>query len=270
MADHVQYHRMSDTPDLMLSEGLYSDYNFEPHYHLDYHIGLVEEGVQKQKFRGNSVLLGHGRISIMPPGEVHDGIRYQSDQYRMKTFRISHELLDEYFGEIFETDKTVEFGGTMIESPIIWQYLLGSFQIMQRDQALNSLQAEERWFETLKPLLANLCRKQTSDITKGQLNLAQLTKVKEFCRANLENKIILDQLADLCDLSRYQFLRKFEKRVGITPHNWLTQFRLEQACSELRKGKKPVVDIATEVGFYDQSHFSKAFKQAYGVAPSKY
>jgi len=41
MQDHIQYHRVADTSELILSDGFYSEFEFKPHYHLDYHIGLV-------------------------------------------------------------------------------------------------------------------------------------------------------------------------------------------------------------------------------------
>ena len=87
---------------------------------------------------------------------------------------------------------------------------------------------------------------------------------------HLADKITLDELAALCHLGRFQFLRQFKRTVGMTPHAWLLRMRLEQACSLLAHRAGNLTDIAQEVGFFDQSHFNRAFRQAFGVAPSQY
>ncbi|WP_051221849.1 AraC family ligand binding domain-containing protein [Neptunomonas japonica] len=104
MKDSIQYHRVADNADLILSEGFYSEFEFRPHYHLDYHIGLVVDGVQKQRFKGQTVLLGPGRVSVMPLGEIHDGLGHEQRKYCMRTFRIAPSLLNEYFDELAGTE----------------------------------------------------------------------------------------------------------------------------------------------------------------------
>src|ERR1700756_3717986 len=73
MKDRVEYKRSKEIPGLVLSEARFSEFRFDRHYHLDYHIALVTEGVQRQGFHGETLLLTPGSIQLMPPGEVHDG-----------------------------------------------------------------------------------------------------------------------------------------------------------------------------------------------------
>jgi hypothetical protein len=53
-----------------LSTARFSAFRFEPHYHLDCHIALVADGVQRQSFQGASLLLTRGTIQLMPPGDA--------------------------------------------------------------------------------------------------------------------------------------------------------------------------------------------------------
>jgi AraC-like DNA-binding protein len=71
-------------------------------------------------------------------------------------------------------------------------------------------------------------------------------------------------------LSRFQFLRRFKHTVGMTPHAWLVRLRLERACTLLARSETSIAQVAMAVGFYDQSHFNRAFRSAFGVAPSGY
>lgn len=267
--DKVQYHRVADSADLTLSEGIYTDYRFEPHYHIDFHIGLVVSGVQQQKFNGQQVLLGPGRVSIMPPGEIHDGSAYQDPYYRLNTFRITQDMLDEHFLDIFDRHRSVSFAGAMLDDAILSKQLRHLFSLIKGTGELSSLPVEENWLKVLHPILSQLNQSKAPEV-KGGLSGKHWDWINEYCREHMADKITLAQLGSISGLSRYQLLRRFEKTIGITPHAWLTQLRLEYACRMLRKSDEHIANIATNVGFYDQSHFNRAFKNAYGVAPSKY
>lgn len=91
--------------------------------------------------------------------------------------------------------------------------------------------------------------------------------LREFLLEQLDQPITLAQLAHLCDLSPSQFQRHFKATTGITPYAWLCRLRLEQAMKLLKEGYRGT-EVAYQVGFYDQAHFSRAFKQTYGVVPS--
>src|SRR5471032_2304510 len=59
--DDVRYYRPEEIPGMVLGEAHFTDFSFEPHFHLDYHIGLIAEGAQRQRFAGQTGLLGAGR-----------------------------------------------------------------------------------------------------------------------------------------------------------------------------------------------------------------
>ena len=82
----------------------------------------------------------------------------------------------------------------------------------------------------------------------------------DYCQERLSEKIGLEDLAALCGLSRFQFLRRFAHSFGLTPHAWLVRLRLERACAALAGSGLSVAQVAAEVGFYDQSHFNRAFR----------
>lgn len=269
MSYHVAYHRVADTPALMLSDASYSQFEFEPHYHLDYHIGLVMQGVQRQRFQGQSVLLGPGRISVMPPGEIHDGSRYRDGSYQMKTFRLSSELLESTQQEVFACHQPTEFAGAMLENPRLASQLVRLHQHIQSAGQLSPISVESLWLQLMAPLLSELCKTRPVAI-KGGLSNAQMRDIEAYCHAHLADKITLPQLAKLCGLSRFQLLRRFNQHTGLTPLAWLIRLRLERACLLLRRPHQSIAEIASQVGFYDQSHFNRAFRSAYGVAPSKF
>ncbi|HEY9049604.1 MAG TPA: AraC family transcriptional regulator [Ohtaekwangia sp.] len=78
----------------------------------------------------------------------------------------------------------------------------------------------------------------------------------------------LNHFAYLTGRSLSTFKRDFQKIYSTTPNKWLLQKRLEQAHYLLKQKKMRSTDVYIDVGFKDYSHFSVAFKKAYGVAPS--
>jgi AraC-like DNA-binding protein len=91
----------------------------------------------------------------------------------------------------------------------------------------------------------------------------------DYMEANYDRNLSLDELAGLSSYSASHFLRTFRDVVGLTPHAYLTQFRIELATTLLRSGT-PLIDIAQLVGFTDQSHFTRKFKRILGVTPGQY
>lgn len=71
MTENVQFQQVSDIPGLVLSTARFADFSFDRHFHLDLHVGLVTDGVQRQRVNGKTVLHGPGTVVLMPPGEIH-------------------------------------------------------------------------------------------------------------------------------------------------------------------------------------------------------
>jgi transcriptional regulator GlxA family with amidase domain len=92
---------------------------------------------------------------------------------------------------------------------------------------------------------------------------------KELLHAQLAAPPSLEELAAAVNLSPFHFARVFRRATGMPPHSWLMQQRIAQARALLQHGCLPV-EVATQLGFADQSHLSRQFKQAYGVGPAAY
>ena len=269
MTEHAKYHHVPEVPGLVLGSARFADVGFDRHYHLDFHIGFVTEGIQRHRSKGESFLLGPGRIALMPPGEIHDGASEGGGTYTLKTFRLSQALIAGLAEEISGQPRELELTSVLLEDPRLVGNLRGLHEAMQQAVGPGSLALQTQWITLLERLLCQ-SRTITPESIPGSLSALQWSRVRDYCFSHIDQRITLDDLAGLCDLGRFPFLKQFKRTIGMTPHAWLLRLRLERACGLLSGSEQPIIDVAHAVGFYDQSHFNRAFRQAFGVAPSRY
>lgn len=93
--------------------------------------------------------------------------------------------------------------------------------------------------------------------------------LKDFMQRNFKFNVPLERFAYLTGRSLSTFKRDFEKLYGITPSRWLQQKRLDEAFYLITKKRQKASDVYIEVGFENLSHFSYAFKKAFGKAPTQ-
>lgn len=77
----------------------------------------------------------------------------------------------------------------------------------------------------------------------------------------------LEAYAQLCNRSLSAFKRDFQKCYDTTPRKWLLEKRLELAMQMLRNTEKNVMEVSFESGFENASHFSRCFKERFGISP---
>ena len=77
-------------------------------------------------------------------------------------------------------------------------------------------------------------------------------------------------MATEIDMSRFYFCRLFKQSTGITPYQYLIKCRVDRAKVLLMQRKLSIADVALEVGFSNQSNFTKHFKRLVGVTPQKF
>lgn len=267
--EEVQYSRAVELPGLVLSTARFSAFRFEPHYHLDCHIALVADGVQRQSFKGESLVLTRGAIQLMPPGEVHDGTPGSDETYTLQTFRLSPALLRGLGEEITGKHHFPAQASVVLHDTQLADQLIGMHTALQSESA-GPLLKEAGVMELFEALFARLL-KPTPQVVPGTLMPSQLLRVRDFMEAHLCDKVTLDDLALLLGLDRFRFLKLFKRSVGMTPHAWLLRLRLERAVELIKmKHDMSISDVAHAVGFFDQSHFTHAFRAAYGVTPARF
>jgi AraC-like DNA-binding protein len=104
----------------------------------------------------------------------------------------------------------------------------------------------------------------------GGLPGYKLRRVMEFIEANIDQPLPLEDLAAAAAVSPFHFHRQFKQSTGVTPHRYILQVRMQHAKALLSGSDLPLAEVAAQVGFADQSHFTSTFKKATSMTPRSY
>lgn len=134
-----------------------------------------------------------------------------------------------------------QFGAELMRGTLLAQLMVQLNRIMQRDASREDTAAEYN---------------------------EKISAALSYINENLTSTLSVDELAALCFLSRYHFMRLFKQQTGCTVHNYIRQKRLVLAARLIREGMS-ASNAAAECGFTDYSAFHRAFSKTFGVSPGK-
>jgi transcriptional regulator GlxA family with amidase domain len=107
-------------------------------------------------------------------------------------------------------------------------------------------------------------------VQRGGLPPGALRRVREHIERQIANSLDVSELAAIAALSDSHFSRAFKQSMGISPHRYVLDRRIELAATLLRDSTLLLADIALYVGFADQSHFTRRFVAIMRETPSRY
>lgn len=152
---------------------------------------------------------------------------------------------------------------------MLYQHFL--LQADWKDSAVNMMQSTASTMIMLHLLqrYTNIHWQQIPQIRSG-LSPYALKQVKDYINQNLDQNITLSEMSAIVNLSEYHFARMFKISVGLAPHQYLMQSRLQYAAKLLHEKTLSIIEIAIKAGFNSASYFSQQFKNYYSVTPSVY
>ncbi len=109
----------------------------------------------------------------------------------------------------------------------------------------------------------------TKSSTKIEV-LKRLLVAYEYIHDNVERKITIEELSQICALSEYHLYNSFKNVFGKTPHQYMISLKMDRAKDYLRIGHLTISEIADILDFPDLPSFSKLFKKTYGCSPASF
>lgn len=260
-------------PELSLKYGAVKHPPFDRHVHLKYHLGIVFEGVQKFWHKGAHHQLHGKAIATINPDEVHDGHSVMPEGYTAGIMEFSERTLQTLFADKqsrFFANSTLLNAEHAKQMSALFQHNVSDDAQSPEQTALLTERIQLLLGDIFDPLNQSRAEKTKLKAFKPSaqcLAIKQHLKTQALCQP--DNALPLRHLAPEFDLSEYQLIRRFKKAFGITPYAYQLCLRLESAKAQLSTGA-PIIDVAFQHGFSDQSHFTRCFKRAFFITPVQY
>ena len=230
------------------------------HAHSELVISLVTGGSSLFRFGEDEHHIENGQMVMIGPGFVHQCCPSDVDAWSFTMVLIREEWL--------KTNGISEVG-----RPCFVVKDLDSRAYATLKQHFDSLC---RGLENREESLLYIVGSALSDPEDAVLSLGgaglesdAIRRVCDYIRDNLTETLPLDSLAALADMNKYTLIRCFGNLYNTTPHAWQNMLRMEEAKRMLESGCT-ITDTAVAMGFYDQSHFSRVFKESHGVTPKQF
>lgn len=254
-------------PGVVLMRADFTTQEFSPHVHDEMVIAVTEEGGAEYDSRGVRDLAEKGSTLVFNPGEPHAGRMGRSLRWRYRSFYLDGQALDRIAADLeMPRDSLPGFRENKLQDPMLSTALQGLHaavetegSVLGRQSGLLAVMAElYRRYGSPQPLASSLGNERS-----------RTKRVAEFLREHYAEPVSLRSLAVLAEMSPFHLVRSFKKELGLPPHVYLTQLRLQEAKRLLARGHS-LAETAAAVGFYDQSALSRHFKKIYGVTPGQY
>lgn len=232
------------------------------HSHDSYAVSITEWGIQEFEYRGSVHRSFPGQISILHPGEAHDGRPGSAEGFGYCSVHLDPVTVH---------DAVRALAGAAVPLPFVYEPVRSERVFAHEMRAwfageLDSLAAEFIVLSVAQLLLANSGR---SAARIKAANLGALDAAAEYLRANAARNVHSTELETLTGLSRFELAVQFRKRYGTSPHRYLLMRRLDLARSYILSGN-PLAEAASETGFADQSHMTRVFRATYGFTPGRW
>lgn len=216
-------------------------------------------------------LYGKGDISITPAEMPFFG-RWQGDDHYLQ-IRIAAQFIQQVAQEALEmnADQIELLSEFRVRDPQIESIGLLLLSELQQNNLGSQL-----YIESLANILAVHLLRQYGvthperPLYNGRLPHHQLTQVLDYINDQLDQPIRLTDLANLLNISQFHFSHLFKQTLGISPHQYLLQQRIERAKQLLKQTNQSILEIALQCGFNSHSHLGQQFRQITGVTPKVY
>ncbi len=256
----VKYYHAADEKEYYLKHCQGQSHAFRKHAHEEYSVALVTGGESLFRFVDEEFHIKKGQFVVIGPGVVHQCIPTDVSQWSFYMLHVAtawiqaagfdmkaipafsirdlsdkeFDRLELYFKQACENLEEAEENIVMLAEAAFAQ------------QAVQDIEWSD--FDSDEPMLEGIC---------------------EEIRTRFNEAITLDELAQRAGMDRYTLIRRFGRKFNTTPHSWQIMLRVNKARCLLQDGIS-ISEAALEVGFYDQSHFTKIFKETFGVTPKQF
>jgi AraC-like DNA-binding protein len=248
-----------------------------PEYQDKFSFCFIRKGNFLFKVFRNDLDSYTGKILLNKPGYEYQVAHIHSIPDECTIFTLSQEFYEQ-LADIYKTSLNgflinQDIQSLLVESTISIDYLHYRILGLLSKKNISCLQIDSLLMDLIdKAFSINPSKAEVKNISdkykKNYLNKIEIAK--DYIQSNFESNITLQEIALSCSLSQFHFARIFKSIAGISPYQYLLNFRLKHSENLLKTTTLPVTDISALSGFNNPAHFTFAFTEKNDLAPSAY
>jgi AraC-like DNA-binding protein len=238
---------------------------YRPHSHPTWTVAMVERGAARFALDATQQRAGQGELFVLEPEAVHTGMAAVPEGWAYKVLYIEPDLLHEWAERDGGAPRAARW---VVFRDVGLRAALDRAHTALASEPPGGLGTEEAVLRAVAALRPHL-RPGPPPRGRDRVEHAPVRRAREHLRERWDQRVTLAELAAVAGLSRFELVRRFHEQVGVPPHAFQTNLRVEEARRLLAAGVTPAA-VAADCGFADQPHLTRVFKQAVGVSPGRY
>lgn len=240
------------------------------HYPSIYEALMVSEGSYKIEIRNKTIELGPGQGIVLRPTDMHRDICIKGSTLHSLTFNFSYLWGDQNDAiKLFLPNTTPDLQRFRIDTgriDAIFKEVQADTDISGPAAQFHHCQLMSVYYEILSKLPQKALSEDFILVTKEDQFEARL---HEYFLKNMKNTITVDDIASALYMSRSSLAHKCKELLGEPATQILRNMRLQSAKLLLEGSDMSIKQVSIEVGFKDPFHFSKCYKNLFGISPNQ-
>ncbi len=230
------------------------------HFHTYYEFIYIDEGSIMFRYQNLCKQFFKGDIIYIPPFILHKEI---CNNARTRHIYFNMTYIKEYISPEILHKICHKFEKGIVHSPAAKQSHKDDFNMV-----FNNVLNDDNQFSYL------YIYSMIDSATQYNLNLssenAQLRNIMNYIEQNYYKKLTLSEVAEVTSLTVTYICKLFKKEMGFTVGNYIKFIKMKHAVYMLTDSTYSISKISTKLSFSSPKHFSKDFKEQYGISPSEY
>ncbi len=244
-SNKIEITKSKNLDGLEIKNATFQNAFFPKHFHLDWSLVYLRQGTESIGFNNLNFNLSQNSFILIPPYSVHSNGNENSWSYTA----------------VYINDDVVNYLCKKIK--ISYSHVQSQPYIVSYSTAFTEL-TNANVLEVLADLLIKTQLKENFSPVKKYV-----PEITNYLKVNSDLKITLDDLESEFKINKFKIWRLFNNEIGISPIEYQNSIRIEKSKA-LLNSTISISNVALEVGFFDQSHFTLNFKKYVGVTPKQY
>lgn len=238
--------------------------HYKPHIHSTFSIGAIDNGKVLYSVAGDEALLKPNSLALINPDTLHNCNPLEKLERSYYMLYLDTAWCFKIQQSLYNTNTFIPSNTIILENEKIYNEYIKTMDFFMQEGFL--LEKEQMMVNLVEHIFENILEIQP--FTCKQIS-QQVKSLKLRLKENLDEDITLHHIAKDWDLNPFTLLRHFKNEVGITPHAYRMNIRIESA-KKLLQTYTDISEVALECGFFDQSHLHRYFKAMTTVTPKEY